>query len=86
VADRGAAQAWLDTELANLAAMAAYTARHGWPGHATRLSATLSPYLYVGGHCPEAVVIHDHARHAARHAGDRAAEATALTNLGVIDW
>ncbi len=80
-----AARAWLDAERASLAAVAADTAAHGWPGHTTDLAATLYRYLEVGGHYPEAVAIHGHARRAAHQAGDRAAEATALTSLGLVD-
>ncbi len=76
------ARAWLDAELANLAASAA---DRGWPRHATRLSATLSRYLSGGGHFAEAAVIHTHALNAARSLADRAAEATALSNLSQID-
>jgi tetratricopeptide (TPR) repeat protein len=79
------AKAWLDAELANLVAVAAHTAVRGWPGHTTRLSATLSRYLTGGGHFPQAVVIYSHALAAARAVGDRAAEATALSNLSQID-
>jgi DNA-binding SARP family transcriptional activator/Tfp pilus assembly protein PilF/DNA-binding XRE family transcriptional regulator len=80
-----AARGWLDAERVNLVATAAYAADAGWPGHATRLAATLFRYLDDGGYYPEAITIHTHARHAARGSGDRAAEATALTNLGAID-
>jgi tetratricopeptide (TPR) repeat protein len=79
------ARAWLDAELANLAAVAAYAAAQGWPGHTIRLSATLSRYLAGGGHFPQAVVIYTHALAAARAIGDHAAEATALSNLSQID-
>ena len=80
-----AAQAWLDTERATLAAVAAHTATCGWPGHATRLAATLFRYLERGGHYAEIIAIHDHAWRAARETGDRAAEAEALQGLIVID-
>ena len=80
------ARAWLDAERAVLTAVVAYTAAHGWPGHAASLAATLHRYLADGCYCADAVVVHSHARHAARETGDRAAEATALTNLGNIDW
>jgi tetratricopeptide (TPR) repeat protein/DNA-binding XRE family transcriptional regulator len=79
------AKAWLDTELANLVAVAAHTAVGGWPGHTVRLSATLSRYLTGGGHFAQAVVIYTHALAAARAIGDHAAEATALSNLSQID-
>jgi DNA-binding SARP family transcriptional activator/tetratricopeptide (TPR) repeat protein len=84
--DPDTARAWLDAQRATLTAVVTYTAEHGWPGHATRLATTVARYLDYGGHYPEAISIHTHARHAARDSGDRAAEATALSNLGVVDW
>ena len=84
VADSAAAQAWLDAERATLGAVTARTASRGWPRHTTALATTLFRYLEVGGHYPDALTIHTHALHAARHIGDRAAEAHALTNLGTV--
>ncbi len=85
LADQARARAWLDTERANLIALAAYAADWGWSGHATRLATTLARYLEIGGHYPEAIAIQGHAMRAARDTGDRAAEAAALNNLAVID-
>ncbi|HEY3958213.1 MAG TPA: BTAD domain-containing putative transcriptional regulator, partial [Streptosporangiaceae bacterium] len=85
VADSAAALAWLDAERATLVAVAAHTTSHGWADHATRLAASLFRYLDSGGHYPEAIAIHSQARLAARHTGDRRAEAEALVNLGVLD-
>jgi tetratricopeptide (TPR) repeat protein len=85
LASTAEARAWLDTELANLAAVAAYAADRGWPRHTIALSATLPRYLAGGGHFPEALVIHTRAMGAARAIGDRAAEATALSALSQID-
>ncbi len=85
VARSAAARAWLDAERASLVAVAAHTAAGGWPSHATRLAAVLFRYLDTGGHYPEALIVHASACRAARDAGDRAAEASALTNLGVVD-
>jgi DNA-binding SARP family transcriptional activator/Tfp pilus assembly protein PilF len=85
VANAAAAQGWLDAQRANLTAAVAHTTRNGWPSHATRLAAALSRYLDVGDHFAEAVIIHSHARDAARGSGDRAAEATALVGLGIVD-
>jgi DNA-binding SARP family transcriptional activator/tetratricopeptide (TPR) repeat protein len=79
-----AARAWLDAERANLVAVAAHTAGHGWPGHTIRLAAILFRYLDAGGHYPEAVTIHTCSRRAAQGTGDRAAEAAALTSLGAV--
>jgi DNA-binding SARP family transcriptional activator/Tfp pilus assembly protein PilF len=80
-----AALAWLDAERENLVSVAVHAAEHQWPGHATRLASTLFRYLETGGHHREAVTIHSYARRAARDTGDRAAEAIALTNLGLVD-
>jgi tetratricopeptide (TPR) repeat protein/DNA-binding SARP family transcriptional activator len=80
------ARAWLDAERATLVAVAAQAAGQGSPGHTIRLAATLYRYLETGGHYADAVTLHGHARSAARRTGDRAGEATALTNLGIISW
>jgi DNA-binding SARP family transcriptional activator/Tfp pilus assembly protein PilF len=86
VTDPAAAREWLEAERASLAAAAGHTADHGWPGHTTRLAATLYRYLDVGGHCPEAITIYTCARRAARDTGDSAAEADALASLSAVDW
>jgi tetratricopeptide (TPR) repeat protein len=83
--DLDAARDWLDAERPTLAAVAAYTADHGWPTHTIRLAVTLYRYLY-GGHHTEALAVHGHARRAARQTGDLAGEAEALTGLGTAHW
>jgi tetratricopeptide (TPR) repeat protein/transcriptional regulator with XRE-family HTH domain len=83
--DAAAARQWLDGERPVLVAAAGHTAAHGWPGHATRLAATLASYLINGGHIPEAITVFGHALGAARRTGDRAAEATALNQIGNVD-
>ena len=83
-ASPAAARAWLDTERDALLAVAGHAAAHGWPGHATRLSAIVARYLETGGHYTEAVTLHTHARAAAGQTGDRTAEAHALNNLGIV--
>jgi tetratricopeptide (TPR) repeat protein/transcriptional regulator with XRE-family HTH domain len=85
-ADPAGALGWLDAERACLTAAVAYTAENGWPGHTTRLAATLRQHLENGGHFPEAIIIHHHAQRAAHLTGDRGAEANALDNLGRIAW
>jgi tetratricopeptide (TPR) repeat protein len=80
------ARAWLDAERAVLVAAALHAAAHGWPGHTTRLAAVLYRYLETGGHSADAVTVHGRANQAALLLGDRAAEAMALTNLGIISW
>jgi tetratricopeptide (TPR) repeat protein len=72
---------WLDGERPALAAVTAYAAEHGWPGHAVRLSAVLFRYL-LGGHHGDAMDIHRHALHAARRMDDLTGQAQALTQLG----
>jgi tetratricopeptide (TPR) repeat protein/transcriptional regulator with XRE-family HTH domain len=84
LADPAAAREWLDGERVALVAAAAHTAAHGWPGHATRLAATLASYLLRGGHFSEAIIVFGHALGAARRTGDRAAEATALNLIGNV--
>jgi tetratricopeptide (TPR) repeat protein/transcriptional regulator with XRE-family HTH domain len=76
------ALAWLNAQRANLVAVITHTARQGWPGHATQLAATLFRYFATSARSAEAVAIHTQARHAARLTGDRAAEASALLNIG----
>jgi tetratricopeptide (TPR) repeat protein len=85
LASSAAARVWLDTERANLVAVAAHTAEHGWPGYTTRLALALFRYLDIGGYFAEAATVQGHALRAARRAGDHAAEATALTSLGAVD-
>jgi tetratricopeptide (TPR) repeat protein len=85
LADPALARAWLDTERANLIALAAYAADWGWSSHVTRLAAILARYLELGGHYPDALALYAQARRAARDTGDRAAEAAVLNNLAVID-
>jgi DNA-binding SARP family transcriptional activator len=86
LADPAAARDWLDAERAALVAAAGHAAARDWPGHAVRLAATISRYLRNGGHFPQALTVYDHALGAARRTGDRAAEATALNDIGHVDW
>jgi DNA-binding SARP family transcriptional activator/tetratricopeptide (TPR) repeat protein len=82
--DPATARAWLDAHLASLASAMAHASAHGWPSHATRLAPYLFRYLDTGGHHSAAVAIHGSARSAARLAGDRSAEATALMHLSAV--
>jgi DNA-binding SARP family transcriptional activator/tetratricopeptide (TPR) repeat protein len=86
VSDPERARAWLDAERAALVAAIRHATQHGWPHHATRLAATLSRYLVTGGHNAEATTIYENALEAARRAGDRAAQATAMVNLAEVRW
>ncbi len=84
VTSPAAALGWLDAHRSTLVAVAAHAADHGWPGHAIGLAATIFRYLDVG-HFTDAAAMHGHARRAAAQAGDRPAEAAALTMLGAAD-
>jgi DNA-binding SARP family transcriptional activator/Tfp pilus assembly protein PilF len=84
VTGKAEAQGWLDAERVCLVGAVVYAADGDWPGHATRLAATLFRYLDTGGHFPEAIVVHSHASHAARRTGDLAADGDALVSLGLV--
>jgi DNA-binding SARP family transcriptional activator/Tfp pilus assembly protein PilF len=79
-----AARAWLEAERANLTAVAAHASKHGWPGHATGLSAALFRYLERCGFLADALLIYEAAARAGAQAGDRAAEAAAVNNIGSV--
>jgi DNA-binding SARP family transcriptional activator/Tfp pilus assembly protein PilF len=83
--DPDAARQWLDSERAAMTALLRYTAEHGWRSQAAQLAVTLFRYLDYGGHWPEGAIIHELASQAAQQAGDHAAEAEALNNLGVTE-
>jgi DNA-binding SARP family transcriptional activator/Tfp pilus assembly protein PilF len=86
VTEPATARAWLAAEQENLVAAVVHAAEHGWPSHAFQMAATLFRYLDLAGQYSAAITVHSHARRAASRAGDRAAEAEALTNLGTIEW
>jgi DNA-binding SARP family transcriptional activator/tetratricopeptide (TPR) repeat protein len=87
VVDPTTAQHWLDTERANLAAIIAHTAAHGWHTHTTQLANTvLLDYYEIGVHYPQALALYSHVQHAAHHTNDQATEALALSGLGFVHW
>jgi DNA-binding SARP family transcriptional activator/Flp pilus assembly protein TadD len=81
IAEPGAARAWLDDQLPCLVAATASAAAGGWPSHVLDLASALFRHLDLGRYA-EASTINAYALSAARKAGDRAAEARALTRLG----
>jgi tetratricopeptide (TPR) repeat protein len=81
LSDLDTARTWLDAERSTLAAVVAYTADRGWPGHSVRLAATLHGYL-AGGHHADALAIHGHARRAVGKTGDWGSGGHALHGLG----
>ncbi|TDP94902.1 ATP-binding protein [Labedaea rhizosphaerae] len=75
------ARAWLGAERANLLNAIVHAAKYGWPAKAGELASTLWRDLESRGRNTDAVTAHEMALEAARAAGDREAEATALRNL-----
>ena len=85
VMQSAAATSWLNAERPNLVAASTLAAEQS-PGHAIALAGTLERYLNLGFHLDDAHLIHGYALRAARLGGDRAAEATALSHLGFLEW
>ncbi|MEH1130253.1 ATP-binding protein [Micromonospora sp. CPCC 206061] len=84
--DASRAGAWLDTELANLLAVATHAARDGWPEHTLHLSRILPLHLHARGRYGDLVSLQQHARTAAQVLADRASECDALNGLGWVHW
>jgi tetratricopeptide (TPR) repeat protein len=84
--DATAARTWLETERTNVNAAAVHAACEGWPEHTIRMARILGRYLDTSGHFGDALILHTHARRAARDTGDRRAEASAENNLGIVHW
>jgi tetratricopeptide (TPR) repeat protein len=76
-------QAWLEAERANLLAVAT-AAADTWPAHTVGIAACLAGYLDAHAYYSEALALDETALAAARAAGDRAGEATALNLLGGV--
>jgi tetratricopeptide (TPR) repeat protein len=77
---------WMDNERLNLHAAADYAATHDRPGHASAIPAAMHGYLRGHGHWDQALALHQAALLAARHAGDRLAEAGARNCLGDMQY
>jgi tetratricopeptide (TPR) repeat protein/transcriptional regulator with XRE-family HTH domain len=80
----GQAAAWLEAERANLHAAADYAATHARSRYAIVIPAAMSGFLDVHGHWDQSAALHHSALVAARQAGDRLAEADALSELGAL--
>ena len=78
------ASAWLEAERANLHAAAGYAAASGRPEHAVAIPAAISGFLLTRGHWDQSVALHQVALAAAGQAGDRAGQAGALNELGLL--
>jgi len=75
---------WMDAERLNLHTLADYAASHQRPGHAAAISSALHGFLRSQGHWDQARSVHRAAADVTRWAGDRLAEANALTDLGTM--
>ena len=80
------ALAWLDAERANLHAAADYAAASGRSGPAIAIATAISGFLFARGHWDQSAGLHQAALAAARQAGDRAGQADALNELGLLQW
>ena len=79
------ASTWLEAERANLHAAAGYAAAaSGRPGHSIAIPAAISGFLFVRGYWDQAAALHRAALETARQIGDRAGQAGALNQLGLL--
>ncbi len=86
IADRDDALAWLNVERLNLHAAADCAATSGRPRQATEIPAAMHEFWRSQGHWDQAMALHQAALQAARDAGNRLAEARALTDLGDMQF
>ncbi|MFI5845832.1 ATP-binding protein [Catenuloplanes sp. NPDC051500] len=80
---RAVATAWLDAERGNIVACVDECIRQNRHALVVKFAAALAPYLRHAGPWDQAVHLHRAATTAARHDGDREAEALALVNAGM---
>jgi tetratricopeptide (TPR) repeat protein len=80
------AAAWLETERSNLHAAADHAAASGRARHAVQIPAAMGDFLRSHGHWDEATTLHRTVLAAARQAGNRAGQAVALHELGLLAW
>ncbi|WP_425840244.1 AfsR/SARP family transcriptional regulator [Streptomyces fractus] len=86
--DLGRAEAWLDSERANLIATITHaaTASDDAARHSVRLTGLLHWYLYPYARARELRVLGELAIRTARRLGDRRSEAQGLHNLAAVYW
>jgi len=82
--DADAGRAWLRAERPNLLAALRYATSYARHERAVALTAGLATLLRNDGPWSEALALHTDAAAAARSLGDRAGQAAALTQLGVV--
>jgi tetratricopeptide (TPR) repeat protein/transcriptional regulator with XRE-family HTH domain len=78
------AAAWLDAERANLHAAAGYAATSERPGHVISIPAAMSGFLFARGHWDQSAALLRASLATARQVGDRAGQAGALNELGLL--
>jgi tetratricopeptide (TPR) repeat protein/transcriptional regulator with XRE-family HTH domain len=78
------ASAWLDAERANLDAAVGYAAGSGRPGHVIAIPAAIAGFLSARGYWDQSAALLQAALAAADQAGDRAGQADALNELGIL--
>jgi len=79
-----AAAAWLEAERANVNAAADHAAGHGRLSHAIAIAGVMSGFLSARGYHDQSAALHRRVLAAAREAGDRLGEASALAELGYL--
>ncbi|MGN9837113.1 BTAD domain-containing putative transcriptional regulator [Nonomuraea sp. H19] len=84
--DPAEAVRWLDTELPCLVAAAVQAAKGGPGGFVTELMALIKAIAMKSGYWRELETIARLAIEVARRDGDRAAEASTLSTLGLVEW
>ena len=82
--DADAGRAWLRAERPNLLAALRHAASHAQYERAVALTANMATLLRNDGPWPEALALHTGAIATARSLGDRAGQAAALIQLGII--
>ena len=78
------ASTWLDVERGNLHAAAVRAATSGRAEHAIAIPAAISGFLFAHGHWDQSMSLHRGALATARQTGDRAGQAGALNELGIL--
>jgi tetratricopeptide (TPR) repeat protein len=78
--------AWLETERPNLHAAADLAAVSGRHLHAIQIPAAMGDFLRSRGHWEQSAALHRTALEASHRAGDRAGQALALRQLGILAW
>jgi tetratricopeptide (TPR) repeat protein len=78
------ASSWLEAERPNLHAAADYAAAHGMYPHAVAIVTAMGGFLRARGHWDQAASLYRTALAAARAAGDKAGQAGALDELGLL--